>query len=359
MHSFQDVSRALALALALPTVVVAQDAGRDLGLRLVHEVSAQLRSEDLATIAWGGWVAGERHLTETEDLLRGTLRRLAERPFDERKFAVLAVLDGLVRIGATSVTFDELEPHLKGITHDPALILVARQPLLHARELLDLYERHGDGNRLVWQMCGNLLVERAPRAFAPAVLAELGVELKITVMDSDVFGGGGRGVSSGGAFGDGRLDVPEGYPPTVMYTISDRGDVGDVVLAPGERPIYYKRKVRRETRFGFGSSRRTIERMPIRFEWVATMLGTSTGALGLEPKMRGGIDVRREEYLPSAIAARQRVLTQFDELVSQLREKGLLSPEEADVAQLEVVLSVQDVREDSSVALPEIPPVGQ
>ena len=184
------------------------------------------------------------------------------------------MLDGLVRIGARRVELKELKPHLRGITYCPALVLIAQQPKRHSGALLELYERHETGSRLTWQACGNLLVEHAEREFAPLVLAKLEVELRITVRDSDSFTGGGSG-GWGGGIGDGRLDVPKGYPPTAMYSLSDRGRAGEIVLAPGVRPIYYLRKVRRGTRIGFGSSSRELDRTPIRFEWLAALLDTS------------------------------------------------------------------------------------
>ena len=94
--------------------------------KLVKEVTEQLRSSDLPTVAWGAQAVAEFHLEQCVPELRAKLTSLAMTDAKQREFAVLAILDTMIKLHV-AVPGDKLRPLMHGRCVAPSLVLLGRQ----------------------------------------------------------------------------------------------------------------------------------------------------------------------------------------------------------------------------------------
>jgi hypothetical protein len=320
-------------------------------------VSALLARPDGRSRAWGAYLAAEHRIEEASPRLAELLGTMGGGKDRTEAPALLAVLDALVRLRA-DVGAKTLLPIVesRSTLYAPAAIaLVIRGPeqaaCLDAFRAFDAEDRSDEAS---WLALGNTLAGRGTAGFVRELLSRLTLRLEVSVVASSVGGGSGGSMSG---FGDGRLDVPEGYPPLFLYSLTLRPAEGDVLLAPGRRPVHLHR---RQLRVGFGSSTRlTQERDLERLGWIADAAGTRSEDLPVKASSPVVIEwTDAAAFLAGVAAARDAIARGHADLVRKLVAAGLLGAGEAAGLRPRIEVEVEDEREDKSVPLPPIPEAG-
>ena len=357
----------IVLAAALMPLRAQEDAPpvvRGVEATLLPEIESRLRSADTGTVAWGAHLAARYHVAAAVPELRAKLATFAVTPDQELKFAVLALLEALVQTNAV-VPLAELRPFLRGLSRTPALVLLARDLDTNRDYFITEFRRlAGDGAWTEWLACGNLLASVKDAAFALDVLRSVDVTLHVLVRDPDDETFGGSGGSGGSSFrsADGKLDVPEHHPPTVLYSLSRRGRPGDVLFAAGTKPVYLRRVVRSERQFGIGESDglRNGEQRETHIEWLAELLDKPVILLPLDFEQRTVIDWRGPDaFTVSMRETHARIAADHAKLVDLCVETRLLMREAVTGLRPAVDVKLRDVRKDKTVPLPEQSPTAK
>jgi len=315
----------------------------------------RLRSDAPGEQAWGAYLAGRNDVADAIPRLVDLIRTVPGPKEKERCLVVRAAFDALIRLKA-SVPPKLLEPHLTSRFQVQALILLASQQRVDPELLLRLYDRYATEMMGTTGIAfGNLLARERVPGFAPRLLRHVEMKLVVTVVDEGWSGsGGGRRI--GGRSGDGRLDVPEGFPPTVFYHLTDRERPGAVMLADGPRPVRWYRIERTGRKLGFGSSSSAVDRKELIREWLARLIGVEVKDLGIPEHSSRSLRFADAEACAADIAAfRDKLLSRYWKLVAALVEKNLLSLAEARALRPSVALTVKDERKDKTTKLPAIP----
>ncbi|MAG56939.1 MAG: hypothetical protein CMJ83_11650 [Planctomycetes bacterium] len=296
--------------------------------------------------AWAAWTAGEYGSRASVPGLRGVL---ASPPEGEHRVLVIrAVLDACIRIQAQP-TAEELRPWAKRFRAQ-TLVLAARDPQLHRDLLLEMVDR-AYATDPEWLAAGNLLVANHAPGTAARLLGGLRTALTLRVVDDDRLGFGGAG--AGGAFGDGRIDVPTDFPPTVFWKLVMQKTEHPV--APGRRPVFATRRVRTRKRLGIGSSRGSLDRQTVRLEHLATLLGAEPTEVDLATRYDRTIIWKGvQPFRAEARLHREKILDIWRSLVDRLTQAKLLSPADAGRLQPAIVVTVKDHRENPRVDLPKL-----
>jgi hypothetical protein len=265
-------------------------------------------------------------------------------------------LDALIRLDAT-VPSETLIPHLRTKAAWLALILIAREPAKNRGILTDLFDRWAKDQEhlpIGAVAVGNLLAQVRAPGFAARLMARTPTRLVLRVMDPGHGGSGGRRSLRIG-FGDGRADVPEGFPPHVIYRLVEGH--GGTLLADGPHPVSWVRQEMEGRRVGFGGRTPRFERIECLNGWLAAMLGTRPEPVEI-PATRS-ITIRfetPEAYVDEALAARDRILGRYWSVARDLVARKLLTLEEARGLTFGVEVEIVDERTDRSDALPALPP---
>lgn len=317
-----------------------------------NQILAWLSSGEPRPIAWGAYFAAK----SGDDSTTPAMARILEewRPGDPgsdsagwSRLGISYVLDALI------VRNQRVTPRaIIAITSafpTESLILLSKLPAGDSTPLLlDRYEeRKKDGNSSSPRIAAMLLSKNPPPGFAASILAEMEVNLDVEVVLQGGFGTGG-GVSSCGDGGGGAPRV--GWPPFFFYITeenSSRADAQTLVSAGGDRISYS----RIPESVGWGScffpQRLTPE---TRLHLLAEMLGIRADRMSFQTRENETIVWRDDgQYLRElhdVIAKEER---QFDRMATALRERHLLTAEEAEKVRPTLRVTVMDVR------YPELP----
>jgi hypothetical protein len=301
-------------------------------------VAGLLASPDPAQQAWGAHLAGNYGQSKFVP----DLRRLLEATHPDVQ---LQALDSLIRLNA-DVPSDDLML-LWPAHRTPVLILLARAFKENQEVLGSLTKQDLDPTE--WVAVYNLLVSNKVSGVAADLLADLKVHITVTIYDAGV----GPGIGCGGGGGVSKCGGPgfrPGFPPLYCYVLADRAQSGDVVLAPGRHPIYYRRQQTGSVNYNM------IDRNVYRFDYLADLLMTQPESLPLRPQdSRTLAWTGADEYLAGLEAARQEANAGFQSLVRMLKERDLATSRETDGLKLAVELTVIDQRANQQPPLPTEP----
>ncbi len=318
-------------------------------------VLALLRSKAPAEAAWGAHLAGRTGLRDAVPLL---LELLPPRPAAEAKewrFVHAAVLDALVRLEAR-VPAAVLRSHLGTANAAAALVLIARDPE-EGRETLLAVLPEWLSPRLSAPAvaAGNLLARTRTRGLAFLLLSRWTIDLTVTVTDQpDLFFGGSASASI--SCGDGRLEVPEGFPPHAWYEASFRKGEGAAVLADGPTPVYVTRQERPERRIGVGAVSAFVDYRETATAWLAMLLGGKEAVPDLPGDESETVFFQGADHLLGVVEAlRERLAARFAAGAQAFVEKGLLTAEEAAGLSPPLAVALRDCRQDTEEPLPEMP----
>ena len=334
----------------------------------VEIVRELLGSSEPRLVAWGAYEAGRRTLVAlTPELLRLARELPQARDLPSSGHALRTVRAALVDLDAV-VPQDLLSAMVRagGFAEETAAILA----IGHAtpQELLALFQlsepRHAPGPAQL--ALGNELARVRPAGFALCMLLALRFDLHVFVHDDERRSG--LGGATGSVAGDGRLEVPAGWPPVVMHRLRTRPGRGAHVLATGPRTVYVWRSEHTERSVGFGSVLGSYTRQAACRDWLASLFERVPGSaftpdtvrVANVPRERNVANVRwttAEAYVPALRLAYERVHTRFHAFMGRLIERGVLTRDEAARVVPQVRVHVHDERQDRSSrpALPDVP----
>ena len=333
--------------------------------RMAPLSSAWLNSADPRTQAWGAYIVLRDRRTDAIPALLEMLAAFsvvdeaATQADADRHYAMLAVLDTLIHLGADVPAADAQRIYPEFPVQ--SLILLSRSPNDSPDAVPTLLEIFTSERRsqAAWLAAGNLLLQRCAEGFATAIVEGLTVHAVVTVTEPNAGGGFWGGVLCCGLGGSARAKA--GWPPVGVYAFAGCGDrlqPGAVVLAGGTDPAYYYRQVNSSYQIDGASGCCGCCRPDqdlVRQHYLTTLLSASAD----EPPVRAhvshtimwkDVDGYRGE-LRDFIAQQQRV---FAELARRLGERGLVSGEDAKTLRPKLKVRVLDQRPSRQPTLPAI-----
>lgn len=350
------VALAALLAASTARTSFAQDPAptREPVQRVAPETLVALRAKladapTSAAVAWGAWETAEAGARElVPDLVSALRRTLGARVDDATPFVLRAELDALIRLDARLSAEDLARVTQVGSVRTQALVLAARDTTLHANAIEAMRVGSRNEERIA---IDNLLAAGVPARLVALLLPDARVRITVRVFDE---GGGSGGGSHMSGTGCGSLKAPEGFPPTVIYSLR-RGAAKDVpVFADGPQPIAYAREVHGEREFGVGGRSEGLddaEHALRLLRWVAK---------DPDPKsfLAAQVDVRhawkdRQHYINEVSVAIEARTKAWRALVDELVRRKLLDAKQVP-AKDPIDVVVEDHRENQSVALPAL-----
>jgi hypothetical protein len=304
--------------------------------RIVTEL---LASGDDSRRAWGAYLAGNYGQTNSIPELR---RMLASSRRDLAAYA----LDSPIRLDAAvpSEHLLALWPNHRA----PIMILLARAAKDNQEGLRRLARE--DLRDPEWVAVQNLLVMVKAPGLAAELLEALKVRISLSVVDSEDHSGFGSGIGGGGC-GCGGSGFRPGLPPPYSYSLSQSPQPGDVILAPGLHPIYYRRQQ------GASECFISVDRNRYRFEYIGNLLHTRPEYLPLKPELSRKVLWKGSDgYLIAVRQLREEVNAGFRSLARMLQESGLATARETDGLRVQLELHAVDTRQTKQPPLPPLPP---
>ncbi|MBO0724644.1 MAG: HEAT repeat domain-containing protein [Blastocatellia bacterium] len=317
-----------------------------------NKVERLIQSDSNKDRAWAAYLIGEYKLKEFAPALIELLNPNSLDPEWETGFVYRAVLDSLIKLGVSAPS-DNLTPLYKRFP-DETLIIMARSPSEHGEDLLSIAEQ--PRREVCWVAACNLLAESKAPGFAAFLLKSLKIKVEIGVYD----GGNRMGVGGGSSLcvGDGVFQVPDGFPPTALYQLTDEPRRDAVVVAPGAHPVFYERQVIEPgiaNQRGIGVYNSSVERDRYCIEYLATLLNLSVSQLEIrEMYSKSIVWAGIERYKVEAISFRELIKGNFERLKRQCVEKNLLSESDAEALKPNLIITVRDMRGNKTPPLPEI-----
>jgi hypothetical protein len=327
-------------------------------LKAIHREEAKnridqwIQSGSTRDRAWAAYYIGEYGLDEFAPALIDLLDPNSPDPGWETGYVYRAALDSIIRL-RVSVPSEKLAALYERFP-DETLIILARSPSENAEALFSIAEQPGRNIR--WVAACNLLAESKAPGFAAFLLKSVRIKVEI-----DVYEKGNRGIGRG--FGGsssccgGSSHGPNGFPPTYRYELTPGARRDAVVVAPGAHPVFYERRD-----FGAGGCPidYPVDRDRYCLEYLASLLDQSVSELGLrENYSKSIVWSGAQSYKVDVISLRALVMGNFDFLKRRCVESGLLSESEAEALKPNVVVTVNDLRENNTPPLPEIPGVAK
>lgn len=354
------IAAAALVAFAATSLVRAQklepDPSRIIGQtverQLLLEVESRLKSKDLATIAWGGYLAAQHRVALAVPMLKSALKDLPRGA--HRKYTAQSLMDALV-VHKAKVAGTDFADFRKGMNEGVAIALTAADPGSNREYLRSLFRDSTRGRFSRWLAAGNLLARIKDREFGRELVEQFAYDLNIIVTVEGRLGGFGMGGAFGGRFGDGWLQTPMGFPPVVTYRIVHKPKPGDVLVAEGKRPVYYRRQVHHERKVGIGSAERVRfrGRQELRVDWISVMLGKSVGELP-PVETKTVYWTNNDEFVKRVAKHRREIEERHDRMLDRVIAAGWFTESERKDVAAKVVVKLHDHRPDKTVPLPKI-----
>lgn len=301
--------------------------------------------------SWGVYWAGRLHSEDLEEPLIEQFRSAAvlrdSPPYSEEHAFVAVLFDAAIEANIL-VPPVLLEPFTEKWLA-PVLVLLARD---QNSEALLLSLRDQRSRDLAWLAVNNLLFARKSQNWYHALLEEIAITHRFTVVDSG-FGGVGGG-EGGGLCGDGVAVMPKGFPPVALYTLQAAAYPGRVMLAEGPQNVYYERTiVPTNKQVGIGSCTPSYNRMSIRIAYLARLASERDDDVKRLLQSETSIRYSGLEDLQHQIE--QALHVQEDgirALIRAIEKSGL----PASNTRLRIVPELDDKRQQRIDSLPNVPP---
>jgi len=340
---FRPLLAASVLAqLLLPASAAPQDPRADLRV--------ELAAKEPARVAWAAWNAAEQERRELAGELRAAALRVVRADVDKTTtFVMRSLLDALIRLEAPCEPAELAEFAKLGILTDTVCVL-ASQDARSARPFLEpLFERSTDVH--VWNLCANLFARELPAEFAPRFVPLAQVAITVIVRDPNAGFSGGR--STG--IGCGSLEAPEGFPPTVIYSLQRHERTPKTtLLADGPVPIGCERTVRTERTFGLGGRTEELDKPATALGLLRRLAGDRPGHSALKSEIEilhtwtAAANYRRQVQ-----AELDLLRTSWKSLLEELQHAELISAELAETPP-PFQVTISDRRSSKLVPLPEL-----
>jgi len=231
------------------------------------EAQRLMQSPEYREKAWGAYLAGQYGLQDRASDLLSQLAALRESTAPQR-IVVQATLDALIRLGSKP----DSTLLMKQFPNE-VLILLAQNPPAY-REALLLMAEQQDVLGFRWVVANNLLVEFRLAGIATLLLSEVNISHRFSVTDGSGLPPGEGGGSGGGALCCGMPAPARDLPPVGIYDLVLTPARGDVLVAPGAHPVYYRRVTTCR-----GQEFLDVDRQEYRLEYLAELSGRPLGAI--------------------------------------------------------------------------------
>ena len=297
------------------------------------------------------------------DMFERTIDLSGRTLWGESQWAGYAMLDALI----------QLHPPLEA----SALTSIARQFPMEATMLmlqdaprnqpLLASVREGPVTHDVWVAASNALARLRAHGFTAALLRELSLVNSVFVLDS---GKPARGSPGAGMIGTSSTQVPPGFPPIALYSLTAKPAAGAELVSDGPTPIYLQRTAIDASRPLIWSSDTRCYRYQEdcyprncpgcqleRLEYLASLAHISTAEVGraihpvltIQWSTRSQVDAAISQALEEQTAG-------IHHLVRLLSSVSALEDSELGI-RLRIEVRIEDQRGDQSVSLPQYPPV--
>ncbi len=227
--------------------------------------------------------------------------------------------------------------------------------------------REGPVTHDVWVAASNALARLRAHGFTAALLRELSLVNSVFVLDP---GKPARGSPGAGMIGTSSTQVPPGFPPIALYSLTAKWAAGEELVSDGPIPIYLERTAIDASRPLIWSSDTRCYRYPEdcyprncpgcqleRLEYLASLAHISAAEVGraihpvltIEWSTRSQVDAAVSQAVEEQTAGIQH-------LVRLLSSVGALENSELGI-RLRIEVRIEDQRGDQSVSLPQYSPV--
>ena len=236
---------------------------------------------------------------------------------------------------------------------DEVVIVLANSPKDNEKILLSLHDSPQPDTR--WFAICNLLASGRAESFAFRLLRDITIKISLIVSESGQ-GGGGASWGGPGGIGCGPFGMPKDFPPTSIYELTEAAEEGNVLVAEGVCPVYYRRQlVPMNQQIGVGHGSTFNDRDIYRRDYLALLLGQDSQSLGLNPRPSYPIRwTSAEAFAAHARRIRDLHLRSFWQLERQLHDEGLLTSEESETLRPKITFAVHDLRTDKTIVLPSL-----
>ena len=335
---------AVPLALICAGTAVAQDTAPRLDpVAIAADATRLLASADAKDVAWGAFTACQYHVVSAVPLITSALSRPLAGDRVAQEAAELVLLDALVQLDA-KVPANVLQP-LIARWPVPTSVLLANATGDRNEVLLPLVSST-DG--AFWNGVANLLLVTRPPGFAMRLLTGLRLTLVVHVTNKANVGFGGGAGSSGEHSLDAALAA--GFPPLADYRFTSARP-GATVQSVGPRTVYYERRLQTQPTFSrFRYSNPEGPSNTDRVDYLNALIGERRA---LEERTQPTVVWRGAAALRRTVAEhRESVEQRYRTALGSLVVRGLLSEADSRSLTPQIVVRVQDERDDKSQPLP-------
>ncbi len=227
----------------------------------------------------------------------------------------MAAVDSLIRldIDVPEATLTSMAKHRL----DEVLIFIARRPAQFSHLVEQLLRQQLEDHD--WVALNSILASRPPIGFAAALLQAWTIRLTVIANDRNYEGGGAVG---GGSIVDGASFVRPGFPPLEAYSVVEDPQPGDVLLANGLHPVWYRKQA------GYYRSMHARDRDAYRRDYLFQLAGISAGDPRFGPLQTATLNIEWKSeaaFRADAQETMRRARDSLNSLKAHLVERRLLS----------------------------------
>lgn len=315
----------------------------------IESLRSELAAAEPVRRAWAAWKASEANVRElAPDVLAALRSTITSVEGNERKFALLSLLDAAIRLDVRPTVADLTS--LSAIGFDAhVLVFTSRAPAEHLSVLELLHEKPSE---IVQAAADNLIAASSPSRAVELLLPDARVGVLVRVKDpgqspEETFKV--RGVACG------KSRAPNGFPPTVLYELVEGTTNGADVIANGPRPVGVRRAVYKLPWFSTSSAIFRLDRHEHALDLLRWIAGdrADTSTLASVVTIEHGW-TNAEAYLTAVGPEIRSRHDAWSTLVDALVTVGAL-PSDRRPTEPPIDVEVEDVRTDRSVPLPELP----
>jgi hypothetical protein len=148
--------------------------------------------------------------------------------------------------------------------------------------------------------------------------------------------------------------MPKDFSPTSIYELTEEAAEGNVLVAEGLRPVYYRHQfVPLNQQIGVGHESTFNDRDIYRRDYLALLLGQDPQSLGFNPRPSYPIQwTTPEAFAADARRIRELQRRSFLQMAGRLHDEGLLSAEGRETLHPKITFEVHDLRSYKTVPLP-------
>jgi hypothetical protein len=311
-------------------------------------VRALLTSADPTNQAWGAWIGGRDTLREMVPLIQNVVATKSVIGGLADQAALDISLDALIQLGATADS--RLLAQLYDRRPAQTLILLSQSNAESGDVLMEIVAR---ASGAPWFAAANLLLARRAPGFAAALLSDVALTVTISVSHDGTVGlSAGTGIFGVSSACGASMGIAPGLPPWPYYRLSMLPQAGDVVLALGPKPVYYRRFVASAgTTPAFGDSSISGPTIDDRLTYLAALGRIEPTSMPVRAHESHTIRWQGDAALSDQIARiRDDVVQRARVLVHSLVAAGAMTNEEASaIGDLRITIVVRDARGDVSI----------